>query len=115
MRTRPALLIPHKEMNRSASEPIEIPEGFGPFAGQILIPDNNGRRITRVMLDEVNGEYQGACTHFINGQGLLSGGNRGVFSADGKTLYTGHTVRGWGRPAARSALASIATTWPACG
>ena len=51
------------------------------------------------MLDEVNGEYQGACTHFINGQGLLSGGNRGAFSADGKTLYTGHTVRGWGKPA----------------
>jgi hypothetical protein len=22
-----------------------------------------------------------------------------VFSADGKTLYTGHTVRGWGKPA----------------
>jgi hypothetical protein len=99
MRTRPAVLIPHKEMNRSASEPIEIPEGFGPFAGQILIPDNNGARITRVMLDKVNGEYQGACTHFINGQGLLSGGNRVVFSADGKTLYTGHTVRGWGKPA----------------
>mgnify|MGYP001815868874 CR=1 FL=1 len=99
MRTRPALLIPHKEMNRSASEPIEIPEGFGPFGGQILIPDNNSRRITRVMLDEVDGKYQGSCTHFINGQGLLSGGNRGVFSADGKTLYTGHTVRGWGKPA----------------
>ncbi len=99
MRTRPAVLIPHKEMNRSASEPIEIPTGFGPFAGQILIPDNNGNRITRVMLDKVNEEYQGSCTHFINGKGLLSGGNRVVFSADGKTLYTGHTVRGWGKPA----------------
>jgi hypothetical protein len=99
MRTRPALLIPHYQMNRSAGEPLEIPEGFGPFAGQMLIPDNNSTRITRVMLDKVNGEYQGSCTHFINGQGLLSGGHRGVFSADGKTLYTGHTVRGWGKPA----------------
>ncbi|MFT5634272.1 MAG: hypothetical protein ACI9SQ_002002 [Rubritalea sp.] len=99
MRTRPALLLPHKEMNRSAGEPIEIPEGFGPFAGQMLIPDNNSTRITRVMLDKVNGEYQGSCTHFINGQGLLSGGHRGVFSADDKSLYTGHTVRGWGNPA----------------
>ena len=99
MRTRPAVLIPHKEMNRSASEPIEIPENFGPFAGQILIPDNNGPRMTRVMLDEVNGEYQGSCTHFINGRGMLSGGNRVAFSKDGKTLYTGHTVRGWGKVA----------------
>lgn len=99
MRTRPAVLIPHKEMNRSASEPIEIPENFGPFGGQILIPDNNGPRITRVMLDQVNGEYQGSCTHFINGQGMLSGGNRVAFSNNGKTLYTGHTVRGWGKVA----------------
>ena len=99
MRTRPSVQIPHVQMNRSASEPVEIPEGFGPFAGQLLIPDNNGTRITRVMLDKVNGQYQGSCTHFIRGQGLLSGGNRVVFSADGKTLYTGHTVRGWGKPA----------------
>ncbi len=97
MRTRPAVLLPHKEMNRSASEPVEIPEGFGPFAGQMLLLDNNSSRITRIMLDKVNGEYQGSCTHFINGQGLLSGGNRAVFSADGKTLFTGHTVRGWGK------------------
>lgn len=99
MRTPAAVLIPHIEMNRSAAEPVEIPEGFGPYTGQILIPDNNGNRITRIMLDKVNGEYQGSCTHFITGQGLLSGGNRAVFTADGKTLYTGHTIRGWGKPA----------------
>lgn len=97
MRTPAAVLIPHQEMNRSAAEPVEIPEGFGPYTGQILIPDNNGSRITRVMLDRVNGQYQGSCTHFINGKGLLSGGNRAVFTADGTTLYTGHTVRGWGK------------------
>lgn len=97
MSTPAAVLMPHQEMNRSAGEPVEIPEGFGPYTGQILIPDNNGDRITRVMLEQVNGEYQGSCTHFITGQGLLSGGNRAVFTADGKTLYTGHTVRGWGK------------------
>ena len=36
---------------------------------------------------------------FVSGRGMLSGGHRGVFSANGKTLYTGHTVRGWGKPA----------------
>jgi hypothetical protein len=98
MRTRAAVLLPHKEFNRSASEPIQIPENFGPFAGQMLIPDNNGPRISRVMLEKVQGKFQGSCTHFINGAGLKTGGNRAEFSADGKTLYVGHTVRGWGKP-----------------
>lgn len=95
MRTRAAVLIPYVEFNRSASKPVVIPEGFGPFAGQIILLDNNGSRITRLMLEKVNGKYQGACTHFINSKQMLSGGNRAVFSPDGKYLYTGHTVRGW--------------------
>ena len=99
MRTRAAVLLPHKEINRSAGEPVEITKNFGPYAGQLLIPDNNSPRIARVMLDEVNGEHQGSCTMFVSGRGMLSGGHRGVFSANGKTLYTGHTVRGWGKPA----------------
>lgn len=98
MRTIAAVLLPHKEFNRSASEPVQVPKSFGPFADQLLIPDNNGTRISRVMLEKVQGKYQGACTHFINGFGLRTGGNRTVFSNDGKTLFIGHTVRGWGKP-----------------
>jgi glucose/arabinose dehydrogenase len=99
MRTRAAVLLPHAEFNRSASEAIEVSEKFGPFVGQLLIPDNNGTRMSRIMLDKVQGKYQGSCTHFINGSPLRSGGNRAVFTNDGKTLYIGHTVRGWGTPA----------------
>lgn len=97
-RTRAAVLLPHKEFNRSASEPAQVPDSFGPFAGQMLIPDNNGTRISRVMLEKVQGRFQGSCTHFVNGVGLRTGGNRTAFSNDGKTLYIGHTVRGWGNP-----------------
>lgn len=97
MRTRAAVLIPHKEFNRSASEPVQVPEQFGPFADQLLIPDNNGTRISRVMLEKVQGKFQGACTHFINDANLKTGGNRSVFTEDGTTLYIGHTVRGWGK------------------
>ena len=96
-RTHPAVQIPHKEMNRSASEPMEIPEAFGTFAGQLILPDNNGTRITRVMLEKVQGRFQGACTHFLTNQGLRSGNNRVRFSPDGKQLYVGQTVRGWGK------------------
>lgn len=98
-RTLPAVQLPHGEINRSASEPIEVPEGFGVFAGQLLLPDNNGERISRVMLEEVGGAFQGACTHFLTGQGLRSGNNRVRFSPDGGHLYVGQTTRGWGQPA----------------
>jgi hypothetical protein len=96
-RAKAAVLIPHQEMNRSGSEPITIPAEFGQFAGQMLLLDNNGTRITRVMLEKVGGEFQGSCTHFLNGGGLRSGNNRVRFSPDGKQIYVGQTVRGWGK------------------
>ncbi len=101
MKTPAAILLPHETMNRSASEPIQIPEGtvFGPYAGQILLPDNNGRRITRLMLEEVDGVHQGACAQFYEENGLHLGNNRVVFSPDETTLYVGQTSRGWGQPA----------------
>ncbi|MES2921315.1 MAG: hypothetical protein V4819_07205 [Verrucomicrobiota bacterium] len=100
-RTKAAVELPNKEINRSAGEPMELPRNasFGPFAGQLLIPDNNGTRISRVMLEKVNGKFQGAVTHFITGHGLRSGNHRLRFSPDGKQLYVGATVRGWGAPA----------------
>jgi len=97
MRTPAAILMPHAEMNRSASEPVEIPaDTFGPYGGQILLPDNNGDRLTRLMLEKVDGVYQGACAQFYEGNGLHLGNNRAVFSPDRRTLYVGQTSRGWG-------------------
>jgi hypothetical protein len=37
-------------------------------------------------------------THFVK-DGIRSGNNRLAFSPDGRTLYIGQTVRGWGTPA----------------
>jgi hypothetical protein len=98
-RTWPAVQIPHAEMNRSAGEPYEIPKNFPHFPGQMLLPDNNGNRITRIMLEEVNGVYQGACTHFIDSKELRSGNHRIRFSPDGQQIYIGQTGRGWGKEA----------------
>ncbi len=98
-RTWPAVQIPHQEMNRSAGEPYEIPESFPHFPGQMLLPDNNGQRITRIMLEKVNGVYQGACTHFLDTKDLRSGNHRIRFSPDGQQIYVGQTVRGWGESA----------------
>lgn len=97
-RTKAAIEIPHTEMNRSAGEPMEIPAG-SPFAGQMIMPDNNGTRVTRLMVEKIGDTWQGACTHFIKDHGLRSGNHRARFTADGKQLYLGQTVRGWGVPA----------------
>lgn len=99
-RTRPAVEVPHAELCRSAAEPVQFPGSgvFGPFAGQILLPDNTVNRIARIMLDRVDGEYQGTATMFMDGMGLRAGNNRMQFSPDGRSLYIGVTSRGWGAP-----------------
>jgi hypothetical protein len=100
-RTEAAVLVPY-EICRSASEPIMIPRNgsFGEaYAGQYILPDNNGTRLCRIMVEKVDGVFQGMVTYLQNGGGLRSGNNRVTFSPDGKTLYVGQTVRGWGKPA----------------
>jgi hypothetical protein len=100
-RTEAAVLVPY-EICRSASEPIMIPRdgSFGEaYAGQYILPDNNGTRLCRIMVEKVDGVFQGMVTYLQNGGGLRSGNNRVAFSPDGKSLYVGQTVRGWGKPA----------------
>jgi glucose/arabinose dehydrogenase len=98
-RTHAAVEFPQGSINNSPSEPvIDTTAGrFGPFAGQMLVGDIAGPRITRVMLEEVNGVMQGACVTFISGEALGGGNNRMVFSPEGNRLYVGQTYRGWSR------------------
>ena len=98
-RTEAAVLIPHS-FCRSASEPVMIPRNgsFGEhYAGQYILPDNNGTRLCRIMVEKIDGVFQGAAAYFQDGGGLRSGNNRAAFSPDGKSLYIGQTVRGWGK------------------
>ncbi len=97
-RAAPTVLIPHSFCS-SGAKPIMVPRNgsFGEaYAGQYLLPDNNGKRICRIMIEKVNGTYQGMATYLRNEGGLRSGNNRLAFSLDGKSLYIGQTVRGWG-------------------
>jgi hypothetical protein len=97
LRTYASIEIPH-EIVHSGSEPIQIPRSgaFGGFGGQFLLPDASGNVIARLMLENVEGQYQGAATLFIEGMGLHVSNNRLCFSPDGKMLYVGQTARGWG-------------------
>ncbi len=97
LHNEPAIMMAHGEM-RSCGEPMQITtDNFGPFKGQMLIPDENSPRIMRVMLETVDGAWQGANVLFHTG-GLRPSGNRMAMSPDGKTLYYGETARGWQKP-----------------
>jgi hypothetical protein len=91
----PAIWFPYGRMGQSASEPIWDATGgkFGPFAGQMLIGDQTKSTVMRVVLEKVNGVYQGACFPFRSG--FECGVNRLAFGPDG-SLYVGMTNRGWG-------------------
>jgi hypothetical protein len=96
MRTRACIVFPHGSMANSPTEVLAIGSEakFGPFQGQLLVGEMNKGRIMRVMLEEVDGELQGACIPFIDGGKLRTGNNRMAWAADG-SLYVGHTKHTW--------------------
>ena len=90
----PAVWLPYGYLGISTSEPISIPENtFGPFAGQVLVGDQGMSIISRVFLEKVDGEYQGAAFPFRSG--FNSGVVRLAWAPDG-SLFVGETRRGWG-------------------
>lgn len=93
-RTPAAIWFTQGRMANSPTQPTLIPEGFGPFTGQMLIGEMNRPRIIRLMLEKVNGVMQGACVPFLDGNGLPSGVNRLAFGPDA-SLWTGHTHLSW--------------------
>lgn len=95
MREKPVAWIPHLEVANSPGNPEwDVSKGkFGPFENQIFIGDQTQSNIFRVMLDKVNGKYQGAVINFING--FQSGNIRLDFDTQGQ-LWVGQTARGWG-------------------
>ena len=90
----PAVWLPYGLLGISTSEPITIPKGsFGPFEGQVLVGDQGMSMLSRVFLEKINGEYQGAS--FVFRTGFRSGVLRMAWARDG-SLFVGETNRGWG-------------------
>jgi Family of unknown function (DUF6807) len=94
MRERPAVVFPHGDMANSPTQPVCDTTGgrFGPFAGQLFLGEMNSPRILRVMLEEVDGQLQGASQIFFDAKGLHRGNNRLAFDPDGKSLWIGQTL-----------------------
>lgn len=90
----PAVWLPHGILGISNSEILPIPQdNFGPFGGQVLVGDQGMSLISRVFLEKVKGEYQGAS--FLFRSGFQSGVLRMAWAKDG-SLFVGETNRGWG-------------------
>ena len=90
----PAVWLPYGILGISSSEPVTIPKGsFGPFEGQILVGDQGMSMLSRVFMEKVNGEYQGAS--FVFRTGFRSGVMRMSWAKDG-SMFIGETNRGWG-------------------
>ena len=90
----PLVWLPHGVLGISTSEIVKIPEGvFGPFEGQLLVGDQGQSNLSRVFLERVNGQLQGAAWLFRSG--FQSGTVRLSWGKDG-SLFVGETNRGWG-------------------
>ena len=90
----PVVWFPHVEVSKSPGIPEWDETGgkFGPFEGQIFIGDQTQSNVFRVMLEKIEGKYQGGVLNFIGG--FQSGNIRTSFDAHGH-LWVGQTTAGW--------------------
>lgn len=96
MRTKEIVAFPHQKMAHSPTQILTDETGgkFGPYAGQTFVGEMDFSRLIRVLLEEVNGQVQGACIPFFDKAGLRLGNNRLAFAPDG-SLWLGQTDHGW--------------------
>lgn len=90
----PAVWLPYNKAGRSGTDIVVCEQAgkFGPFDGQLFVGEFTDAKVSRVFLEKVGGEYQGAAFPFV--AGLASGVVRLVFGPEG-SLYVGMTSRGW--------------------
>jgi len=91
----PTILLPYTKMGKSASGVACDTTGgkFGPFQNQMFVGDQSDSTVMRCFLEEVGGNYQGACFKFREGFG--SGTLAMLMTPDG-SMFVGGTNRGWG-------------------
>ncbi len=91
----PAVLFPYNKMGKSAAGvACDTSEGaFGPFKNQMFVTDQSDSTLMRCYLEQVNGQYQGACFPFLKGFGS---GSLGLEMTPQGKLFVGGTNRGWG-------------------
>ena len=90
----PAVWFPYKKVGQSATDIMLDDSGgkFGPFDGQLFVGEFTLSSVSRVFLEKVEGEYQGACFPFR--EGFASAVIRMAQGHDG-SKFVGLSNRGW--------------------
>jgi glucose/arabinose dehydrogenase len=90
----PAVWFPYKKVGQSSTDIMLDDSGgkFGPFDGQLFVGEFTLSSVSRVFLEKVGGEYQGACFPFR--EGFASAVIRLAQGPDGG-MFAGLSNRGW--------------------
>lgn len=100
LRTPAAVMFPYGDLSNSPTQPVwDTSAGrFGPYSGHAFLGEMNQQYLLRVMLEDVDGQTQGAVTPFLRetvNPRLSRGNNRLAFDQQGH-LWVGQTLhRGW--------------------
>ena len=97
----PAVWFPYNKIGASTTGLVCDTTGgkFGPFENQIFVGEFTYAFVSRVFLEKVDGEYQGACFHFR--RGMKSAVLSLAFLPSGE-LVVGESNRGWNSIGTRS-------------
>ncbi len=97
----PAVWFPYNKVGQSTTGIVLDDSGgkFGPFAHQFFVGEFTQAFVSRVFLEKVKGEYQGACFHFR--RGFQSAVLQMAFLEDG-SMMVGESNRGWNSLGTRS-------------
>lgn len=97
----PAVWFPYNKIGQSTTGIVLDDTGgkFGPFENQFFIGEFTRAFVSRVFLEKVKGEYQGACFHFR--KGFQSAVLQMTFLHDG-SMAVGESNRGWNSLGTRS-------------
>lgn len=90
----PAVVFPHGTVGQSPTGIVCDQTGgkFGPWQKQLYVGEQTHSQVQRVCLEKVNGLYQGAVFHFLEG---FESGIVPMRQAEDGTLFVGGTNRGW--------------------
>ena len=90
----PAVVLPHAKVGHSPSGFAADTTGgkFGPWEKQLYIGEQTKSEVQRVCLEKVNGLYQGAVFHFLDG---FEAGIVPLRQASDGSVFIGGTNRGW--------------------
>jgi len=91
----PAVVLPHARVGNSPSGiAVDMSGGkFGPWKDQLYVGEQTASQVQRVCLEKVNGLYQGAVFHFL--EGFEAGIIPVKFDQEAGVLFVGGSNRGW--------------------